>query len=611
MTTTVESPTTNKIFQSPHFSLIKSIKYYQLTDDDEKSKKSKRRKTTTFWDTHNTNNHHHCQPCRPLHNPTHRHHPYPSYPSVKHLSSILSKYTSSRQNKRRLAHSTASHRTHTRMRPSPSTLAPAKAAASSSTASQSFSTLFRSSKYVSVTYDPSNRGIAQVITTPRHLREKGEWGLKRSLPTDLKPHTVMVSQLDEVDVKKGCVYKTASTEVSRLTRFKEVFGIGSPADTIPRESILVIEVPKKVAQAQIEAQEEAQALAQAARAEGRKEDKKAYDRILGAKLDAIGAALDEAVNFDKLSRAEFAKLVSEAASRRPEWLQTVDSKTISTSESTSESKASSTSPLWQSFLNITNKHAASKTVHPPFYKPLKSIDSSQTSIARVRQLNNLTDEQRKTLSADGKPIYQKVIAKYLNKAHRDSSQGYAVAIDGFVAFLPQKELPYEYTSAGMSRGNNPFIYERHANIEVWIKTAGFDALGRPNIEVTMKDPNVDPNQADLPSGSGIFSTSVFNTTDGSTAAGASGVGNYSMWGGAGGYGSAAEPAPRAVKGGNTVRKFDTLGGLKGAQGSGGAGGAGGSGVGGGKGFGFGSGSGAKNSSFANLLGNIRNVKPPQ
>ncbi|KAJ3060288.1 hypothetical protein HDU98_003725, partial [Podochytrium sp. JEL0797] len=93
---------------------------------------------------------------------------------------------------------------------------------SNTLSSQSFATLFRHSKLAAVTYQGS--AIApHVIRTGETLKTKGEWGLKHTLPSDLRPSTVLVSSLDAPSTKAP-VFRTATKDVAQLDRFNALFG---------------------------------------------------------------------------------------------------------------------------------------------------------------------------------------------------------------------------------------------------------------------------------------------------------------------------------------------------------------------------------------------------
>ncbi len=91
----------------------------------------------------------------------------------------------------------------------------------------SFSQLFRNSKFAAL--DPLGR---QVLTTPVHLRAKGEWGLKSNISRTVNTPFIQVSKQDN---ENGIPeYKTAFEMVASVERWKELFPLPLNPHALPK-----------------------------------------------------------------------------------------------------------------------------------------------------------------------------------------------------------------------------------------------------------------------------------------------------------------------------------------------------------------------------------------
>jgi hypothetical protein len=88
-------------------------------------------------------------------------------------------------------------------------------------AEQSFARLLRTSRLAS--YDPR---IAQVYTTHGSARAKGDWGLKRNLPTAVRTNYITVNALDTAQHQTP--FESAQDQVWRLQRWREAFPDSRP-----------------------------------------------------------------------------------------------------------------------------------------------------------------------------------------------------------------------------------------------------------------------------------------------------------------------------------------------------------------------------------------------
>ncbi|KAJ3399385.1 hypothetical protein HDV05_001826, partial [Chytridiales sp. JEL 0842] len=266
---------------------------------------------------------------------------------------------------------------------------------------QSFPHLLRSSTFTSLTSSPSG-SFPQILTTSPQLRAKGEWGLKHTLPTDLTHSTVMVAKLDEKELGRGCVFKSGAAEVGRIKRWKEAFGVGTPEESIPAESLRA----KQVAQAVSE----------------------------GASVEK------EAMDLASLTSKEFDKLLKDAAEKRAEFLSTVpEEKQQDVSEwerflgvtSTSSTLGNTASASLDTvFTDSPNSHLTGvPRVHPPFYKPLKpTTPQHKSSIDAFKNFSIPKPPQQQQLQQQSATTFQKPLtARYLNPVSNQT--GHTVAID--------------------------------------------------------------------------------------------------------------------------------------------------------------------------------------
>jgi hypothetical protein len=88
-------------------------------------------------------------------------------------------------------------------------------------AEQSFARLLRTSRLAS--YDPH---IPQVYTTFGRHRKRGDWGLKRNLPTTVHTNVITVQALDTPEHQTP--FESAQAQVWQLERWKEAFPASQP-----------------------------------------------------------------------------------------------------------------------------------------------------------------------------------------------------------------------------------------------------------------------------------------------------------------------------------------------------------------------------------------------
>ncbi|KAI8086253.1 uncharacterized protein BX664DRAFT_386688 [Halteromyces radiatus] len=97
---------------------------------------------------------------------------------------------------------------------------------------KSFASLLRHSKLA--TYD---RRLNQVYATPKHRKQRGDWGLKRNLPSVIRTPFVTIGQLDTVEHQTP--WDSGYSQVAFIQRWKENFmGIATSRRTRPRYDIL-------------------------------------------------------------------------------------------------------------------------------------------------------------------------------------------------------------------------------------------------------------------------------------------------------------------------------------------------------------------------------------
>ncbi|ORZ17903.1 hypothetical protein BCR42DRAFT_412736 [Absidia repens] len=82
---------------------------------------------------------------------------------------------------------------------------------------KSFASLLRHSKLA--TYD---RCLNQVYSSPKHCKQRGDWGLKRNLPTVIRTPFVTVGQLDTLEHQTP--WDSGHSQVAFIQRWKENFG---------------------------------------------------------------------------------------------------------------------------------------------------------------------------------------------------------------------------------------------------------------------------------------------------------------------------------------------------------------------------------------------------
>ncbi|CAO3598211.1 unnamed protein product [Absidia cylindrospora] len=82
---------------------------------------------------------------------------------------------------------------------------------------KSFASLLRHSKLA--TYD---RCLNQVYSSPKHCKQRGDWGLKRNLPAVIRTPFVTVGQLDTLEHQTP--WNSGYSQVAFIQRWKENFG---------------------------------------------------------------------------------------------------------------------------------------------------------------------------------------------------------------------------------------------------------------------------------------------------------------------------------------------------------------------------------------------------
>ncbi|KAJ3130647.1 hypothetical protein HK100_007763 [Physocladia obscura] len=322
-------------------------------------------------------------------------------------------------------------------------------------ASQSFAALFRTSKLAAVTYT-SGAVAGHVIKSPVEHRERGEWGIKYSLPPDQRDSTAIVKALDSPS-KRTCEFSSATRHLARIQRFQTVFGahVKPDAFSIQREAF---DVKRKVEAVANEISELA----------GNN-----IGNNIGNNLDVKSFAKEPEIDLGLISDAEFTELVKKAREF---------------------AVSNPNNAEWEAALNVKPRSSAAPTspIHPPIYwSPLLNSASSSApvySLSSSPSSSSGDDSVSEPVDLRSVPI----TAVYLNPV----LLGHAVGILGFVAFLPDAETTASHYALDSARkyASREFgdSYDRKPGneIKVFVQAVTWDsARGRWKINVTQRVPN--------------------------------------------------------------------------------------------------------------------------
>ncbi|KAJ3195891.1 hypothetical protein HK101_010723 [Irineochytrium annulatum] len=334
----------------------------------------------------------------------------------------------------------------------------------------SFKELFRKSKLASVTYragaisstDEFPQHVpGHILTSPAHWRELGEWGVKRSLPPDLlRPRAVIVRSLDHYENGSRKTFRTASKDISEMTRWRELFGYNESIPEVEDEPVRV-----------------------AAAVAGN-----ALSNSLSAASVPKPASTSAPIPFNLIGQRSYKELLERTRALRAEW---------------QEGSSMDTHTSWDKFLNVTPSLKPS-AVHPPFYLVSPQSRNNATpgydnllriAVSPEAQHEQVSSEYRVvkditlkvlTEGVGNLPLLKtKVKARFLNTV----TNGYAFGVLGFVAFVPKGSAPIKAVFSSADRS----LQELH------ITAASFDHLGRPEILLATRDP-FESNSPTLPSG---------------------------------------------------------------------------------------------------------------
>ncbi|KAJ3128685.1 hypothetical protein HK100_009040 [Physocladia obscura] len=319
-------------------------------------------------------------------------------------------------------------------------------------ASQSFATLFRTSKLAAVTYT-SGAIAGHAIKSPLEHRGRGEWGIKYSLPLDQRDSTAIIKALDS-PAKRTCEFSSATRHLARIQRFQTAFGAYVKPDAFAIQG-------------------------------GAFDVKRKVETVVNAgdndcnTLDPKSCAKQPEIDLGLISDAEFAQLVQKAREFAVSNLNNAE---------------------WETALNVKSRSATAPTspIHPPIYwspllnsispnTPVYSLSSSDSSL--VSPATSAVDSASEGVDARSVPI----TAVYLNSV----LLGHAVGILGFVAFLPDAEITtsrnYALDSArkyASRKFSDSFDRKPGSEIQVYIQAVTWDSSrGRWKINVTQRTPN--------------------------------------------------------------------------------------------------------------------------
>ncbi|KAJ3329262.1 hypothetical protein HDU76_008280 [Blyttiomyces sp. JEL0837] len=278
---------------------------------------------------------------------------------------------------------------------------------------------------------------------------------------------VTPSKLDDSE-RKAPKYRSGVWDYTEIIRWREMFGYPTEAPALQKRAFGVAEsVKSTTATSQSTASEVKQ---QRAVIPGRSD----LDRI----------------PLEQLTTEEFQYLLQKARELRPEWIKV--NKAAMAHDASPVSKGV---PSWDEFLNVSISSAPQTQVHPPFYMVIEQ----EKKESRLKALHKYDAPAVKPKSSMVQTI-KKVQARYLNPVNN----GYAVGIQGFVAFMPGNE-----SSAKFGKGNRNRPHEMEAAMangsnrpmDVYVLRATHDSQGRPEIVVSVKDPMALRGSENTPSGS--------------------------------------------------------------------------------------------------------------
>eukprot|EP00842_Homolaphlyctis_polyrhiza_P005894 jgi/Hompol1/6305/HPOL_004930-RA len=162
---------------------------------------------------------------------------------------------------------------------------------------------------------------------------------------------------------------------------------------------------------------------------------------------------------DKMSSAEWLRWLNHARSLRSEWAK------LLSSDSADPDTVAVRTDQWREFLGIDKLPRSHDPIHPVHYSSNLPQDSSNAaSVPKVkgRLLNNV------------------------------KGTDFAVGIGGIVAFMHRTKTPkgmFDSIDSYLSSGRSPI--DRSRTHEFWVLKAEHDHLGRPDVIVSMQDPNLD------------------------------------------------------------------------------------------------------------------------
>ncbi|KAI9334075.1 hypothetical protein BDR26DRAFT_898057 [Obelidium mucronatum] len=279
--------------------------------------------------------------------------------------------------------------------------------------SQSFANLFRHSNLAAITYTPDSIA-SHVIQSDEHHRSKGDWGLKHSLPTHLRPAIILASSLDH-PLKKSCVYRSAVSDLARLHRFKKLFG----AFLSPTFDAL--------------------------------NQRKSQEQVSN----------DSAIDLSRISEQEFAALIKKAQQNR--------NKEEEGAKRDWESALGVAKETHKSVYSVRSS-AAAGTIHPPFYWAQPSHQSDEAHNASFLE----STEQAKA-DEPKDPHTVPIAARYLNPVtggHAIGISGYVAFLPDsevdYVSGRPTTALNREFAGQFERKPGN--------RIDVFVQTVDWDAV---------------------------------------------------------------------------------------------------------------------------------------
>ncbi|KAJ3097660.1 hypothetical protein HDU97_004687 [Phlyctochytrium planicorne] len=432
---------------------------------------------------------------------------------------------------------------------------------------QSFGDMFQSSKLASITYGTNARSSLQVervgafpstatpfpsfalpgyfrlpqtvkpelpphiITTTNENKARGEWGLKQSLPTDIRPSHVIVTRLDNHKLGSRGVYRTATRELGDMERWRLLFGYNENVPQRQQEAFRLVN-GLDAWEKQRAARLEKEALDKERKATGAQ-----LNKPLFGEKKSLPIIKRVKINPDLLDTNTYLALLKRARALSREWI-----------DASSSASAALRMDEWERFLNIDTRSDPSngissgsvdfllshsyRPVHPPFYlvspisraalaesserlsniapsgnttqkdSPFNALasvvlgDSPKNSVVVGRNNNpafrndNISDEfwNIPTIAPFPKPpqpplplLKSRVMVRYLNPL-TGGRAGHAVSVNGFVAFVPHQ---FEGGLADMANRSQTFQEKREFPATVKLAEVGPD--GTPTITVSLRD----------------------------------------------------------------------------------------------------------------------------